>query len=283
MSRDDLRAVRGELAVLRQEVRLLRLAMGGDPSEIAEVLRRRGIVVSRANPAEDLLMPARISSGMLDRFYELLKRYSFRLFVRDVITHRDDLTVKALTRFCSRQTAAEYLEILRETRIVRRDGGREKYRLSKDLQSFGPTLEWFVAQVFQREFQSPALWGVRLLDLVPGGDYDVLTLVEGSLLYVEVKSSPPKHIEQREIAAFFDRVGELIPNAALFLVDTELRMKDKIVPMFEEECHRRERPAEARRLVDELFRCDDRIFLVNSRPGLVGGLARCLRYWLGTR
>jgi hypothetical protein len=283
MRQQDIRALREEISALRNEIRLLRGAMGRDPTSLEEVLRRRGIAVARANPAEDLLLPARLSARMLDRVYDLLKKYSFRLFLRDVITHRNDLTEKALTRFCSPKTAEEYLALLCETRIIRQDGKRARYRLTKNLQSFGPTLEWFVAQVFQREFCSPALWGVRLLDMEPGGDYDVLTLVEGDLLYVEVKSSPPKHIEQREIAAFLDRVGKLIPNAALFLVDTELRMKDKIVPMFDEECGRRERPVHVRRLVDEMFLCDDRVFLVNSRPGLVSSLGRCLRFWLGTR
>ncbi|MFQ5882158.1 MAG: hypothetical protein ACE5I9_06765 [Candidatus Methylomirabilales bacterium] len=247
-----------------------------------EVLRRRGISVARSNPADDLLFPSRLSAQMSERLYGLLKKYSFRLFLRDVIVQRDRLTDKALTRFCSQEKAGEYLKFLSQARIVQ-GGGRGRYRLAKNLQSFGPTLEWVVAQVFQREFCSPALWGVRLLDMAPGGDYDVLTLVEGDLLYVEVKSSPPKHIEQREIAAFLDRVGELIPNAALFFVDTELRMKDKIVVMFEDEFRRRGRAPHLRRLVDELFLCDERIFVVNSRPGLVSSLGRCLRYWLGHR
>jgi hypothetical protein len=276
-------ALRQEISALRHEISLLRGAMGRDPTSLEEVLRRRGIALARANPAEDLLFPGRLSTRMLDRVYDLLKKYSFRLFLRDVITYRNDLTEKSLTRFCSPKTAGEYLDLLRKTRIIQHDGKRGRYRLAKNLQSFGPTLEWFVAQIFQREFRSPALWGVRLLDMGPGGDYDVLTLVEGDLLYVEVKSSPPKHIHQHEIAAFLDRVGELIPNAALFLVDTELRMKDKIVPMFEEEYGRRERPAYLRRLVDEMFLCDDRVFLINSRPGLVGSLGRCLRHWLGNR
>ncbi len=282
MSEADIRALRMELSALREEIRALRVSTGTGLVSMVEVLRRRGIAVARSNPADDLLFSSRLSTRMSQRFYDLLKKYSFRLFLRDVITHRHHLTQKRLTRFCSSKTAAEYLEVLCQARIVQ-DNGRGRYRLVKNLQSFGPTLEWFVAQVFQREFCSPALWGVRLLDMSPGGDYDVLSLVEGDLLYVEVKSSPPKHIEQREIAAFLDRVGELIPNAALFFVDTELRMKDKIVVMFEDEYRRRGRTVHAKRLVDELFLCEDRIFLVNSRPGLVSSLGRCLRYWLGNR
>ncbi|MFQ5847489.1 MAG: hypothetical protein ACE5IQ_07415 [Candidatus Methylomirabilales bacterium] len=282
MSQEDIRALRRELALLRQEIRALRVGTGRGLTSLEEVLRRRGIAVARANPADDLLLPSRLSARMLKRLYDLLKKYSFRLFLRDVIAHGDHLTEKGLTRFCSRKTVAEYLAVLSQARIVR-PNGRGRYRLAKRLYSFGPTLEWYVAQVFQREFCSPALWGVRLLDMAPGGDYDVLTLVEGDLLYVEVKSSPPKHIEQREIAAFLERVTELIPNAALFFVDTELRMKDKIVPMFEAELRRRGRAPHLRRLVDELFLCADRIFLVNSKPGLVSSVGRCLRYWLGNR
>lgn len=282
MRQEDIRALRAEVSALKEEIRALRISTGRALISMEEVLRRRGIAVSSANPAHDLLFPPRLSVRKLQRVYDLLKKYSFRLFLRDVITHRKKLVLKALTRFCSRKTVEEYLEILCQARIIQDNGGR-RYRLVKNLQSFGPTLEWFVAQVFQREFSSPALWGVRLLDMAPGGDYDVLSLVEGDLLYVEVKSSPPKHIEQREIAAFLDRVGELIPNAALFLVDTELRMKDKIVVMFEDEYRRRGKTVHPRRLVDELFLCEDRIFLVNSRPGLVSSLGRCLRYWLGNR
>lgn len=280
MSRDGVRELTKELSALRKEIRALRVERG--PTSMEEVLRRRGISVARCNPADDLLFPSRLSTRMGERLYELLRKYSFRLFLRDVIAHRDHLTEKELTRFCSRKKAGEYLEVLCQARVVLGSGHRS-YRLAKNLQSFGPTLEWLVAQVFQREFCSSALWGVRLFDMAPGGDYDVLSLVEGGLVYVEVKSSPPKHIEQREIAAFLDRVGELIPNAALFFVDTELRMKDKIVLLFEEEFRRRGRKARAKRLVDELFLCDDRIFLVNSRPGLVSSLGRCLRYWLGSR
>jgi hypothetical protein len=282
MSREEVRALRKEVSTLREELRALRVSTGRGPTSLEEVLRRRGIAVARSNPENDLLFPSRLSARMVQRLYDLLKKYSFRLFVRDVITHRNHLTEKGLTRFCSRKTAGEYLEVLSQARVLQATG-RRGYRLTKNVQSFGPTLEWFVAQVFQREFCSPALWGVRLLDMAPGGDYDVLALVEGDLLYVEVKSSPPKHIERREINAFLERVGELIPNAALFFVDTELRMKDKIALMFEEEFRRRGRAPHLRRLVDELFLCDDRIFLVNSRPGIVSSLGRCLRYWLGNR
>jgi hypothetical protein len=157
------------------------------------------------------------------------------------------------------------------------------------VRNFGGTLEWFVAQVMEREFSSSAIWGVRLDHLKSGGDYDVLSWVEGNLLYLEVKSSPPKHIEGSEIGSFLDRVEALRPNFAILLVDTELRMKDKIVPLFGEELADKEvatGPEEAkpiRRLFDETFLIQDQIFLTNSRPNLISNLARILRWWLGSK
>jgi len=67
----------------------------------------------------------------------------------------------------------------------------------------------------------------------------VVALMEGSLVYVETTSSPPKHIKQRDIQAFFDRLEVLAPDLAIYLEDTQLRMKDKIVMMFETELQRR--------------------------------------------
>jgi len=63
-----------------------------------------------------------------------------------------------------------------------------------------------------------------------GGDYDVLGKFDGLILYSEVKSSPPKQICAGEVSAFLDRVSDLLPEIAVFFMDTELRMKDKIVP-----------------------------------------------------
>ena len=129
------------------------------------------------------------------------------------------------------------------------------FRLSRrPIKSFGETLEWFVAEIFKREFSTEAIWGIRFKRPKVGGDYDIIAKVDGSILYMEVKSSPPKQIYQNEIAAFFDRVTDLSPEISIFFVDTELRMKDKIVLMFEEELKRRhESPPKVVRMEKELF------------------------------
>ena len=45
------------------------------------------------------------------------------------------------------------------------------------------------------------------------------------------RRSPPKHLSDGEVAAFFDRLRLLRPDVALFVVDTALRLGDKVVPM----------------------------------------------------
>ncbi len=96
---------------------------------------------------------------------------------------------------------------------------------------------------------------------------------------MEVKSSPPKQIYDTEIAAFMDRVEDLSAEVSVFFMDTELRMKDKIVPMFEDELSRRyENPPEVRRMVKEIFRISDEIFIINSKGSITANLEKVLSW-----
>lgn len=280
------KALLKEIRLLRREVALLRSRLE-EASSVEETLRRRGLRLAKTCPLEALAFPPNLDPASEEALYEHLKRYSFRLVLRDIITRSSSFTGRDLTRFCSLEKVQGYLRFLTKNGIVQRRG--RTYRLSAEgARNFGETLEWFVAQVFRREFHIPALWGVRLLDVGTGGDYDVLALVEEQLVYVEVKSSPPKHIDQEEVDAFFLRVQELFPALAIFLVDTELRMKDKVVVMFEDSLKRRFGPSWKKahpvtRLLDEIFILDGWICIANSKPSLVGNLGRCLRWWFSQR
>jgi len=64
-----------------------------------------------------------------------------------------------------------------------------------------------------------------------GGDLDVVAAAEGKLLYLELKSSPPKHLSATEVAAFVDRVRALRPDLTVFVMDTALRLSDKVLPL----------------------------------------------------
>jgi len=52
-------------------------------------------------------------------------------------------------------------------------------------------------------------------------------------------------------------------------MDTELRMKDKLVPMFEQELGKRScEPSPVLRLERELFHVQERIFIVNAKESV---------------
>lgn len=94
---------------------------------------------------------------------------------------------------------------------------------------------------------------------------------------------------REDLVAFLVRPHELMPNLAIFLVDTELRMQDKLVGLFEEALARRKRSRRAgprrtpavTRLLHETFIVDRSVFLTNTRPNLVQALETCLRAHFG--
>jgi hypothetical protein len=244
-------------------------------AEILAMLRRRGLA-ARAAGGGGLLVPR--GRRRADRFYELLRHYAFRLLLRDVLIHRDGFALADLLKYCSRDAARRYLAALRAARLVR-PAGRGRYRLAAPgVRSFGDTLEWVVVAALERELGIPALRNLRIEGLTGGGDFDVLAAAEGRLIYVETKCAPPRHIDQRQVAAFFDRVAALRPHLAIFLEDTTLRMKDKLAGMFELELARRlgPDPPPLVRVAREVFTVGDRLFLTNTAPDLVAALGLCL-------
>ena len=212
----------------------------------------------------------------------MMKRYSFRLVLRDMIKHQERFHIQDLTHYCSPKVVQRYCNLLFELGMIVRHG-KERFRtLISPLYSFGPTLEWFIAEMFKREFASPAFYGVSVKETVSGGDYDVITSWNRRLVYVEVKSSPPKGVELREIAAFFSRIDDLLPEVAILFNDTQLRMKDKLVLLFEDEMERRygkdsRKLYPVERLVGELFHLRHRIFIINSRKDVTENFSICLR------
>ena len=265
MTVDDDKFLR-ETHVLREEVKRLRKALKQRPPGLDKLLRRRGFRIYKKEPPADLLIP---SKKYVDEYYEMLHKYSFRLVLRDVIKHQKSLTLDHVTRYAAPAVTRGYLDYLLSIKLIKkRTGG---YALARGpVRSFGGTLEWYIAEVFKREFGCDAVWGVKFKRPKVGGDYDVIAGFDESLFYVEVKSSPPKQIYDSEIAAFLDRVADLSPAVAVFLMDTELRMKDKIVPMFEAELARRfAYPPPLTRLERELFQVQDRIFIVNAKESIV--------------
>jgi hypothetical protein len=265
-----------ELGSLRAEVKRLRKALLRQSPGIDILLKRRGFKVYKKEPGDDLLIPAKKHRSS---YYRMLHKYSFRLFLRDVIKLQEFFTVEDVTRYATPEVTMEYLDYLLSVRMIKKKV--KGYALIKGpVTSFGATLEWFVAEILKREFGAETVWGVKFRRPKVGGDYDVIARLDSSLIYLEVKSSPPKQIYDSEIASFFDRIEDLAPGVAVFLMDTELRMKDKLVPMFEKELRKRyDEPPDVLRLERELFRIRDRIFIINAKESLVQNIEKVVSWF----
>lgn len=277
----ELSALRNELAEVKARVDSLEREFILDGSVLDRRLKGRGLKIHRRCTEEKLLIPADLSPELTTAFYERMKKYSFRLFLRDLISVRSSFSPGDLTRYCSSQVAEEYTRFLSATGTVI-PLGEDRYALNRSrVSSFGPTLEWFVAEMFRREFACPALFGVDFRETKTGGDYDVLALWEGRLVYVEVKSSPPKSIEDPEIAAFFARLRDLIPDVAFFFNDTHLRMKDKVIQIFSAQIA--ESPQDwlsdsvPEKVSEEIYQVDHWIYILNSKRDIVRNFSLGLR------
>jgi hypothetical protein len=266
-----------ELEFLRGEVRRLRSQLDRLTPSLSLMLKRRGFTVFKKEPSADLLVPA---PQFLDSFYSKLHKYSFRLLLRDIIKRQDRFTLESLTRYSTVRVVRSYLNYLQEIKMIRE--GAAGYTLMRGpVASFGPTLEWYVAELLRRELGAEVLWDVKFRRRSVGGDYDVLAKLGGSLLYAEVKSSPPKQVTDSEIAAFLDRVEDLAPELSLFLMDTELRMKDKVVPMFEAAFSARRSGLQVSRVERELFTIGDRIYIANAKESIGRNIEKVVARFMG--
>jgi len=281
----ELQSLKKKVQRFAKEIEILKTLSIEDSSSVEGMLKMRGIRVFRKNPTDRLFFPPEFPPSHRNQFYETMKKYSFRLVLRDMIKYQDRFHIQDLTHYCSPKVAKGYCDLLYKMGTIQKDKtGRYRTRVFP-IYSFGPTLEWFIAEMLRREFASPALYGVHVKKTPSGGDYDVIASWNRRLVYVEVKSSPPKGVELGEVKTFFSRIDDLLPEVAILFNDTQLRMKDKLVVMFEEELERRygeesKKLYPVERLMEELFHVRHRIFIVNSKKDVVENFHLCLRDYL---
>ncbi|HMK49127.1 MAG TPA: hypothetical protein VK435_03675 [Thermodesulfovibrionales bacterium] len=265
-----------ELRLLRDEIGRLRRSLSELTPPLDVLLRRRGFRIYRKEPSDDLLLP---EDKYISGYYEMMKKYSFRLFLRDAIKHQAFFRLENVTRYATSEVTSDYNDYMNSIGMIERVPGG--FRLaSGPIKSFGETLEWFLAEIFRREFGTEAVWGIRAKRPNIGGDYDLIAKIDGSILYMEIKSSPPKQIYQTEISAFMDRFLDLHPEISIFFMDTELRMKDKIVPMFEAELKTRyKEPPALARMEKELFQTQDKLFIMNAKDSITSNIEKVLSWF----
>jgi len=243
--------------------------------EALAMLARRGFRPTKARL--DVPFPENLQEETAERLSELLGHYAFRLFLRGAIQKAEGFAPEEATQYLERAQAKACAESLVGLGLAERLS-RGCYRLAWGAKSFGGTLEWYVARELNRRFGFDVASGVRLHARGVGGDLDVVAAAEGKLAYLELKSSPPKNLSVREVAAFFDRVRLLRPDLTLFVVDTALRLSDKVLPMLVAELERRrgETKLAPRRLERELWALTPHLYAVNSRPDLMANIGHAI-------
>jgi len=252
-----------------------RRARADPASEPVRMLVRRGLRPQAGRP--DLPFPADAPAAVLDRLAERLGHYGFRLFLRGALQRAACFTPAQTTRYLDAGQARQHAEFLVDIGLAQRLS-RGRYGLSHPPRNFGSTLEWYVARELERRYGFETATALKTGARGVGGDLDVVAAAEGKLVYVEVKSSPPKHLSDEELGAFVERVTLLRPDLTVLAVDTALRLADKVVPMLEAALRSRalaERAA-PRRLVHEIWAFSPHLYAVNARPVLVGNIGRAL-------
>ena len=170
----------------------------------------------------------------------------------------------------------------------------DEIRLTRTINNIGPTLEWYVADMCQREFAGSADWSVKLADF-QYGDCDVIAWLPPTLVYIETKSSRPSEVSDSELKHFLQRGVELAPELAILLIDTD---DDLEATGFLERLFNLMIPPVrlASRISDPDWRPEKRFiapaqgfpgvsfghmryYVTNSEPSIEGQLRRCLRHY----
>ena len=243
-------------------------------NEAMAMLFRRGL--QPETTSADLPFPCSLPDSPADRLSQWLGHYAFRLFLRGAIRLSDGFRPADTTKYLDRAQARTYAEVLVDLGLAARVS-RDVYRLKWQARNFGGVLEWFVGRELELRYGFKVATGVRLHIRGGGGDLDVVAAAEGKLIYIELKSSPPRNLAASGMAAFCDRLNLLRPDVSLFVVDTALRLSDKVVPMLLEEFRRRkyavDQPA---RIAAQLWALTPHVYVVNGSRDLMANIMKAI-------
>ncbi len=243
-------------------------------SEAMAMLARRGLRPEKTTGEVPFVQP--LDELLSDRLARWLGHYAFRLFLRGAILKPEGFLPSETTRYLTKAQSQNYAEALVDLGLAERiSNGR--YRLKWAARSFGGTLEWYVGRELERRFGFNVATGVKLHVPGAGGDLDVVAAAEGKLVYMELKSSPPRNLAASELAAFCDRLRLLHPDVSLFVVDTALRLSDKILPMLTKELTLRGYDAlMPKRIGAQLWALTPHIYAVNGSRDLMANIGKAI-------
>ncbi len=238
------------------------------------MLVRRGLRPEKS--VTDLPFPQPLDDQLADRLSEWLGHYAFRLFLRGAIRRSTGFVPGDTTRYITKAQSENYAEILADLGLAEKIS-RGRYKMKWPARSFGGMLEWYVGRELVRRYGFDVATGVKLHVRGIGGDLDVIAAAEGKLIYVELKSSPPKNLAIGELSAFCDRLNLLRPDVSLFVIDTALRLTDKVLPMLMKELLRHGYGASApKRIAAQLWALTPHVYAVNGSRDLMANIGKAI-------
>lgn len=190
---------------------------------------------------------------------------------------------------------SEYLALFTDIGVVDQDS--DTVRVTKAVDNFGPTLEWYTAHLLSTKFEAVSCWAVKIEDVYGGGDFDVLAWLDSvsALVYIECKSARPSEVDESELRSFLQRCQELAPEIAILLVDTDSDVQplldltqDILIPVMKLASGIRDDDwAPENPFIDTLTGNEysgihfgmRRVFITASKPSITTQIEKCLRYY----
>lgn len=263
-----------------------------DPT-VKELLSKRGFRLVGYGNENNVIKPTKKGDlSVSGKYYELLSDYTFRKILRHLVAKNGSAHRKEIQNMCSSPTLHHFENFLINNGIVKITAN-DMWQLEYRVDSFGYTLEWFISWLISNKLRSISAWGVKIEGLYAGGDYDVLSFINSTLMYIECKSKRPNEVEQNEIRQFLQRSQDLSPELAVMLVDTDSQLTEliekfqqiliSIERVVSEKTGPKWKPPKS--LIsklsgfNELYFHPRRIYVTHSQPSILNALQDCLRYY----
>lgn len=189
--------------------------MAIDNSLLARLLRQRGHDIVSEGYSKDILVPranedSAVMQGFEDILYNLMRRETFRKSFRNWAY--------------GNKVSDEYLELIKSYITLGTAFDKDFIDIESSanmkIQKYSHTFEWYVSQIFLREFGARAAgFNIRLKDADPDDDFDCIALVDNGLVFVECKTG--KAALYSEIEKFVRRDGELAATHSFFIFDRD--------------------------------------------------------------
>lgn len=187
------------------------LALLVDYYSVSNTLRRRGLDFKEADRVEEVAQSS-------NAYYDHMRSASYRKLLRYIYSSSGTTETKLLERFGDLTSVGlqEKLVQMIEDEVVTQSDGQLHPLSGK---TYGASFEWFVAEIFKREMSGIASFGVKLLNLKTGGDYDVISRLDDVFVFVECKTGSIESVSQSDMSLFIARSEEIRPDFAVFLLD----------------------------------------------------------------